>query len=52
MRNVKQIVKQNTKSTRFAAGNCSFEPASAILKNTIECQRSSVVEQRFRTGQS
>ena len=48
MKKVKQIVKQNAKSTRFATRNCSFEPASAILRNTIACQRSSVVEQRFR----
>jgi hypothetical protein len=48
MKKVKQIVKQNGKSTTFDTENCSFEPASAILKSDFRCQRSSVVEQRFR----
>ena len=43
MRKVKQIVKQKRKS---AAKNCSLPPNLNIISAT--CQRSSVVEQRFR----
>ncbi len=43
MRKVKQIVKQKRKS---AAKNCSLPPNLNIISPA--CQRSSVVEQRFR----